>query len=257
MSANATGTPTTLGIPTLDTAVDAPNGDGINEMMAAIDTLIDARIAKALIDAQGDLIYGSAADTPARLAIGSSGQVLTVSGGVPVWSAGGSGITLIADQTLGSDAASIDFSSIAGTYKHLMLLGDLRSSSASVSVDTLLRFNGDTAANYDWMRLVWSSGGTTTQEGYAGTSGSLGFHLGDSARANRFAGVQIWIPDYVNTTREKSAIAEASAVNTAALATCNSGRAFWRSTAAVTQVTILPSTGNFRAGSRLSLYGVS
>ncbi len=36
----------------------------------------------------GDLIYWSAADTPARLTIGTQGQVLTVgSGGVPVWQA--------------------------------------------------------------------------------------------------------------------------------------------------------------------------
>ena len=40
----------------------------------------------------GDTIYGGASGTPTRLAIGSTGQVLTVSGGVPTWAtAGGSG----------------------------------------------------------------------------------------------------------------------------------------------------------------------
>jgi len=34
----------------------------------------------------GDTIYSSSGSTPARLGIGSTGQVLTVSGGVPVWS---------------------------------------------------------------------------------------------------------------------------------------------------------------------------
>lgn len=33
----------------------------------------------------GDTIYSSSGSTPARLAIGSTGQVLTVSGGVPTW----------------------------------------------------------------------------------------------------------------------------------------------------------------------------
>lgn len=37
----------------------------------------------------GDLIYGGTAGTPLRLGIGSSGQVLTVSGGLPVWAAPG------------------------------------------------------------------------------------------------------------------------------------------------------------------------
>ena len=35
--------------------------------------------------ATGDLIYYSAADTPARLAVGSNGDTLVVSGGVPAW----------------------------------------------------------------------------------------------------------------------------------------------------------------------------
>ena len=33
----------------------------------------------------GDTIYSSSGSTPARLGIGSTGQVLTVSGGVPTW----------------------------------------------------------------------------------------------------------------------------------------------------------------------------
>ena len=44
----------------------------------------------------GDIIYSSSGSTPARLGIGSTGNVLTVSGGVPVWSApaGGGGKVL-------------------------------------------------------------------------------------------------------------------------------------------------------------------
>jgi hypothetical protein len=43
----------------------------------------------------GDTIYSSSGSTPARLGIGSSGQVLTVAGGVPSWAtpAGGSSFT--------------------------------------------------------------------------------------------------------------------------------------------------------------------
>lgn len=40
-----------------------------------LDTAIATAIPKSLIDAKGDLIIGSAADTPARLAVGSNGQV--------------------------------------------------------------------------------------------------------------------------------------------------------------------------------------
>jgi hypothetical protein len=40
-------------------------------------TTADAAIAKAIVDAKGDLIGATAADTPARLAVGTNGQVLT------------------------------------------------------------------------------------------------------------------------------------------------------------------------------------
>ena len=40
-------------------------------------TTADAAIAKAIVDAKGDLIAATAADTPARLAVGTNGQVLT------------------------------------------------------------------------------------------------------------------------------------------------------------------------------------
>jgi|Laugrefa1bdmlbdn_1035148.scaffolds.fasta_scaffold09878_1 hypothetical protein len=42
-------------------------------------------IQNALLTTTGDTIYASGASTPARLGIGSTGQVLTVSGGVPTW----------------------------------------------------------------------------------------------------------------------------------------------------------------------------
>lgn len=44
-------------------------------------------ITKATLTTTGDVIYASAASTPARLGIGSTNQVLTVSGGLPVWAA--------------------------------------------------------------------------------------------------------------------------------------------------------------------------
>jgi hypothetical protein len=60
-------------------------------------TLADAAfIPNTLTTTTGDIIYASAANTPARRGIGTSGQVLTVSGGVPTWAtpAAGSPITI-------------------------------------------------------------------------------------------------------------------------------------------------------------------
>lgn len=47
-------------------------------------------ISNSLTTTTGDLIYAASANTPARLGIGSTGQVLTVSGGIPAWASAGS-----------------------------------------------------------------------------------------------------------------------------------------------------------------------
>lgn len=90
MATDATGTPTSPdSIPTYNTAVDSPSGDGFNATMAVIQTALSARISKSLVTTTGDLIYASAASTPARLAAGAAGTVLTSGGAgvAPSWAA--------------------------------------------------------------------------------------------------------------------------------------------------------------------------
>lgn len=55
-----------------------------NSVKSAYD-LANGAIAKSLVDASGDLIVGTGADTVGRLAVGSSDQVLVVSSGSPAW----------------------------------------------------------------------------------------------------------------------------------------------------------------------------
>jgi hypothetical protein len=45
----------------------------------------NAAIPKTLTTTTGDIIYASSANTPARLAIGSTGQALVVASGIPSW----------------------------------------------------------------------------------------------------------------------------------------------------------------------------
>ena len=49
--------------------------------------LAAAAIPKSTVTTNGDLIYGTGAGTVSRIGIGSTGQVLQVTGGVPVWGA--------------------------------------------------------------------------------------------------------------------------------------------------------------------------
>ena len=50
-------------------------------------------IKVAATSSAGDTIYASSANTPARLAVGSTGQVLTVAGGIPTWATPAAGTT--------------------------------------------------------------------------------------------------------------------------------------------------------------------
>ena len=58
----------------------------------------------------GDTLYASASNTLSKLAIGSTGQVLTVSGGVPIWSSPASGAS-ITDDTSTNGTRYINFTS--------------------------------------------------------------------------------------------------------------------------------------------------
>ena len=42
-------------------------------------------VPNSLTSAKGDMIYASAANTPARLGIGSNGQFLSIANGIPAW----------------------------------------------------------------------------------------------------------------------------------------------------------------------------
>jgi hypothetical protein len=67
------------------TTVSATELGFLDGVTSAIQTQVDAKIAKTVTTTTGDIIYASSANTPARLGIGSSAQVLTVAAGVPSW----------------------------------------------------------------------------------------------------------------------------------------------------------------------------
>jgi hypothetical protein len=85
---------TTLAItdPTADRTITFPDSTGTVALTSGV-------INNSLLSATGDTIYASGANTPARLAIGTEGQVLKVSaGGVPEWGVAASGGVSANDQ---------------------------------------------------------------------------------------------------------------------------------------------------------------
>ena len=72
----------------------AADGDGNNivdtyatkQNLTSVAQNASAKIDKSVLTAKGDIIYASAASTPAKLAIGANGKVLKVVNGIPAWS---------------------------------------------------------------------------------------------------------------------------------------------------------------------------
>jgi hypothetical protein len=82
-------------------------------------------IQNAIVDAKGDLIGATAADTPARLGVGTNGQVLTADSTAATglaWAtpSSGGGMTLLSTTSL--SGATTTISSISQSYKTLFVI---------------------------------------------------------------------------------------------------------------------------------------
>ena len=92
------------GDPTSDRVITLPDLTGTVVLRDTVETLTNKTISatsntltgvinNTLTSTTGDTIYASGANTPARLAVGTTGQVLTVAGGVPTWATPAAGTT--------------------------------------------------------------------------------------------------------------------------------------------------------------------
>jgi hypothetical protein len=108
--------------PIAPSTVSATELGYVDGVTSAIQTQLDAKTAKSTLTTTGDIYYASAANTPARLGIGSTDQVLKVTGGIPAWAtpAGGGGMTLLSTTTLSGTTTTI--SSIDQTYNDLLMV---------------------------------------------------------------------------------------------------------------------------------------
>lgn len=196
-------------------------------------------------------VYGDGTNI-SQITIDAQGRI-TLAANVPV---SPSAIVKIEEKTP-SGVSTITFSSL-GAYTHLKLLWNARCDHADYSAIPKIRFNGDTGNNYDYTGIV----GTTTASAFqtlAATGADIGAIPGTVADANMADVGVLLIFDYRGTTFHKRGV-----INENYQRGITSGAQFtrqysigWRNTAAITSITIFLSAGNFIAGSKFSLYGIS
>jgi len=122
----------------------------------------------------GDTIYSSSGSTPARLGIGTTGQILTVAGGVPSWatpSASASGMTLITSQDF-TTSSNISVNDVfSATYLTYMVI---ISCTPTNFFDADLRFrvsgSDNSTNNYFNRGLICDAGGLGASTAERGAS---------------------------------------------------------------------------------------
>ena len=102
-------------------------------------------IKKSIGTTKGDLIYWSAASTPARLAVGSNTQLLTVSNGVPAWTSNIGNIT---------SEGKITQSGVSVANNDALLMYDATDSKI---VKSSIAFDGSTATKALTQKGTWET----------------------------------------------------------------------------------------------------
>jgi hypothetical protein len=198
----------------------------------------------------GDTIYSSSGSTPARLGIGSTGQVLTVAGGVPSWAtpAGGGGMTLLSTTTLSGSSTTI---SLSGTYKNLEC--HMYGIDFSNAGQLIIKPNNDALkCDYIVMRQLSNTnglGGDTNQN--IDTYG-----IDNLASGNANNAMTLQISNYQSSTNYKPFNWFGGYRTNSATNAAFSLAGIFKSNTAITSLVFAPSTGTFSAG-EVKVYGVN
>ena len=168
-------------------------------------------------------------------------------------------ITKIQTVIVGSGgAASIDFTSISGSFTDLLVVLSGRSTEAVRGNNVFCKFNNDGAAGVSsrWLNGNGSTASASTDSG--GSSGVL-IRLASDANqetASTFSSVQIYIPNYAGSTN-KSLSAETATEDNFSTAYQAIVTGTWFSTAAINRVTLTPQANTWLQHSSATLYGIT
>jgi hypothetical protein len=163
--------------------------------------------------------------------------------------------------TVGSGgSASIDFTSIPSTFKHLQIRCLSRSTVAGATPDNIaFRFNADSGSNYSTHNL-FALGSGIIGEAAAFTGLNFGYVPSVSAAAgslaDTFSGVIIDILDYANTSKNKTVRALGGYdANSSGPNRIQLSSAFWNSTTAINSIAFTNSA-NYAQYTQFALYGI-
>ena len=237
-----------------DTALVKDGASAIRSLGTAIDTTTKNLNPETTL---GDISYrSSTANTKTRLAIGTTGQVLTVSGGVPAWATpsgtGKSWTLLNAGGTALTGASTITVSGISGKEDLLIIVINC----SSVNANSFIRIepNG-ISANYVNAYNFWNPNSTYAAGDFGHTASTAFANITLGALSNSATGTLSGAATIsgCSGTGNKAFISN-GAGNGGSGQYLYVGQGFIPASAAITSVNIVSSSGNFDAGT-VYVYG--
>jgi hypothetical protein len=213
-------------------------------------------IQPSIVDAKGDIIAATAADSVSRLAVGSNNQVLTADSSTATglkWAAASTApsYSLInSGGTALTGAATITISGISNVNDLFVLIID--ASSASGNSNFYIRFNSDTGNNYGYFNPLIIAPDSVTHDS-ASTANKVYIGAISANAASTLAG-------YISVAGCNSSgikVIEHSTGSTNATggnAQLNTGGGYWSGTGTVSSISIVSDTGNFDNGT-IWVYG--
>jgi hypothetical protein len=164
-------------------------------------------------------------------------------------------MTLIESKTLGTAAASIEFTSIPADYTDLLMVYSLRTLGAFGFDDSALRINGATT-NYSGTRLRTRDGNVSSQ---ADRTDSTTFYepSGSGATANTFGSGQVYFANYASSVAKSYSVEGFSENNNATEVQGGLVAGLYNSTSPITSISVFSlNANNIAVGSMVSLYGI-
>ena len=210
----------------------------------------------SLMTAQGDILYASAANTPARLAKGTALHGLRMNSGAtaPEWAALASTIEYIDSYVAGSAEATKTFTFATpinfANYSKIIIQCD---GGVTAALGLLLRLNGLTDAQYDSQGHREALGVIIAIVSSAATSIPIMSNASLSAANYGFSGFCEITRELITTTRPNvfSKFTGADTLDTQRLSSRHRDNI-----TTLTSVTILTSTSTWLTGTTFTVYGV-
>jgi hypothetical protein len=212
-------------------------------------------IPESIIAAKGDILTGTANDTPAVLTVGTNGHTLVADSAEATglkWAApaGGGGFTSISSVTPSTSAQA--FTSISNSYTHLCVIfqGVYASSDNQGLTITV---NDISSSTYSWNRIYNTAGTVTGDSNYGTTSIAMAGVTASATDTNKASGV-IWFYNYAS---DKAKLTDWKMFynRTTAGAWLVTGQGFNTTTDAINKISFNVASGDF-SGGNIQLYGV-